>query len=441
MTARDVARAVLRRVEQGEAYATLALGGALGRARLGPADRALATELVYGALRHRTRLDRALAAQAPRGLGGLSAPARIALRVAAYQILELRVPAHAAVDDAVEAVKATAGARVAGFANAVLRKLADRGEPPPPAGLEARLEQVHSLPAWIASRLIGAVGTGEAEAAAAALNQPAPLALRVALRRAGRDQVAARIRSARPDAEIAPSPDLPEALLVARAGALDELPPFQEGLVTAQDVAAQLVGRLVGAAPGERILDACAGVGGKSTHLAELAGDAAAVDAADVSRQKLDLAEDTARRLGLRTIRAVAADLTDPAAPLADRYDRVLLDAPCSGLGVLRRHPEGKWRRRPDEIPALAALQARLLDALAPRVRPGGVLVYSVCTFTDEEGPAQVARFRAAHPEFGPAPPPPDVDWTRFLDAGAVRTFPHRHGTDAFFAVRLLRAT
>src|SRR5262249_41771613 len=186
-------------------------------------------------------------------------------------------------------------------------------------------------------------------------------------------------------------------------------------LITAQDVAAQLVGRLAGAAPGERILDACAGVGGKSTHLAELSGDRAAIDAADLSRQKLDLAEDGARRLGLRGIRAVPADLTAPAAPLAAAYDRVLLDAPCSGLGVLRRHPEGKWRRRPEEIPALAALQARLLDALAPRVRPGGALVYSVCTFTDEEGPAQVARFLAAHPEFAVGAPPPGVDWKPFL--------------------------
>jgi 16S rRNA (cytosine967-C5)-methyltransferase len=423
VSARDLARQVLRRVEQGDAYATLALAGALARSRLSPADRALATELVYGVLRHRSRLDRALAAHAPRGLGGLPAPARIALRLAAYQLLFLRVPAHAAVDDAVGAVKQTAGARVAGFANAILRKLGSLGEPSPPDGLLPRLEALHSLPAWIARELVAAAGEADAEDAAGALNRPPPVALRVNRTRATRDQVAARLAAERPDARVATSPLSGDALLVRGGGALDDLALFQEGLVTAQDVAAQRVGLLCGAAHGERILDACAGVGGKSTHLLELG--AARVDAADVSRRKLDLAEDAARRLGLDGLRAVEADLTRADAPLAGVYDRVLLDAPCTGLGVLRRHPEGKWRRRPEEIGELAALQRRLLDALAPRVRPGGVLVYSVCTFTAAEGPAQLAGFLARHADFEPEE--------------ELRTWPHRDDADAFFAARMRR--
>jgi 16S rRNA (cytosine967-C5)-methyltransferase len=140
-----------------------------------------------------------------------------------------------------------------------------------------------------------------------------------------------------------------------------------------------------------RILDACAGVGGKATHLAELADDAAQIDAADQSRTKLGLLEEAARRLGLTSIRAIACDLLDPAAPLGAGYDLIVLDAPCSGLGVLRRHPDAKWRLTPDAIPRLAALQARLLDAVVPRLGPGGALVYAVCTFTVAEGPAQVA--------------------------------------------------
>jgi len=422
VNARDVARQVLRRVEQGEAYATLALSGALGRSRLSPADRGLATEIVYGVLRHRTRLDRALAAHAARGLGGLSAPAKIALRVAAYQILLLRVPAHAAIDDAVEAVKRTAGTRVGGFANAILRRVATEGEPRPPAGLLERLEQIHSLPAWLARELVAAVGEGEAEAAAEAMNRPPPVALRVNLRRATRAEVVARLTAERPSATVEVSPLAEEALLVRGGGALDDLALFQEGLVTAQDVAAQLVGRMCG--PAERILDACAGVGGKSTHLLELG--ASSVDAADVSRRKLDLAEDAARRLGLSGLRTVEVDLTRPGTALAAEYDRVLLDAPCSGLGVLRRHPEGKWRRRPEEIGELAALQTRLLDALAPRVRPGGALIYSVCTFTAVEGPDQVARFLDGHPDFA-------------RDGDDLRTWPHRHDTDGFYAARMVR--
>jgi len=421
---REAARRVLRRVEQGEAFAALALPGALDEAELSPADRGLATEIAYGVLRHRLRLDRALEAHAPRGLKRLSVPILVALRAAAYQILFLRVPAHAAVDDAVAAVKAAAGPRMAGFANAVLRTLAAEGEPaPPPAtDLAATLEAVHSIPRWLSERMLRAVGREEVIAFAEAMNRPPPVTLRVSLPRIGRDQALARLAAERPQAQVAPSPLAPEAILVHHGGAPETLSLFQEGLVTVQDAAAQRVGRLLGAAPGERLLDACAGVGGKSTHLLQLAGGPCEVHAADVSRRKLDLAEDTARRLGLAGLTAIVTDLTVPVG-LADRYDRILLDAPCSGLGVLRRHPEGKWRRRPRELPALAALQARLLAALLPRLGPGGVLVYAVCTFTEEEGPGQIARILAARPEL-------------HLEE-ELRTYPHREDADAFYAARL----
>jgi 16S rRNA (cytosine967-C5)-methyltransferase len=427
MSAREVARAVLRRVEQGEAYASLALDGALARSRLAPNDRGLATELVYGVLRHRTRLDRAIAAHAPRGVAGLSRPVLIALRVAAYQLLELRIPAHAAVDDAVGAVRAVGGDKLSGFANAVLRKLAASGDPPPPSGLRERLVELHSLPGWIADRLIAAVGPGAAETAAAAFNRAPPVWLRAST---DADAAEAAVRRERPAAEVQRTPRLSEAILVRGAGSLEALEPFRQGLVTAQDLAAQLVGHLAGVRPGERILDACAGVGGKSTHLAQLArraGGPARIDAADLSPRKLDLAVDAARRLGVaEDLTPIQADLADPAAPLAARYDRVLLDAPCSGLGVLRRHPEAKWRRAPDNVTELAALQKRLLAALAPRVAPGGTLVYSVCTFTDEEGSGQIAGFLASHPDFR-------------RDGEPLRTWPHTDDADAFYAVRLVR--
>jgi 16S rRNA (cytosine967-C5)-methyltransferase len=443
MVARDVARLVLRRVEQGEAFAALALAGALDDAHLAGPDRALVTELVYGVLRHRTRLDRALAAHAARGLKTLSPAVMVALRVGAYQLIATRVPPHAAVDDAVAAVRAAADDKVAGFTNAVLRALATRGEPPPPPASDAVrvLEEVHSLPRWLGVRLVAMLGKDEAEAAGAAFNQPAPVTLRVALSRTTRAAVAEAIVAERPGARVDEAVGSPEALLVRGAGAPETLSVFQAGLCTVQDLGAQLVARLLGAAPGERILDACAGVGGKAAHVAELGrmaqaahGGAAAaapleIHAADSSRRKLDLGDDSARRLGLNEIRGFEVDLTDAAAiaqKLAPSYDRVLLDAPCSGLGVLRRHPEAKWRRRPADVVALAALQAKMLQALAPLVRPGGVLVYSVCTMTAEEGPAQIAAFVAAHPEF-------------HLDGPPLTTWPHRDDADAFFAQRLRR--
>ncbi|MSP15469.1 MAG: 16S rRNA (cytosine(967)-C(5))-methyltransferase RsmB [Myxococcales bacterium] len=442
-SARDVAREVLRRVEQEEAYSGLALAAELERAALGQADRGLATEIVYGVLRHRTRLDRALASCAAHGKLQLSLPALIALRVAAYQHFDLRVPDHAVVNDAVGAIREVAGDKVASFANALLRRLCRDGEPPPPPATDvvSVLELVHSVPRWLGAQLIAAVGAKEAVAAATVWNRPPPVTLRVV--RGTRDELAARVREDRPTATVEVSPLLAEALLVRGGGAPETLPAFQDGTCTVQDLGAQLVGRLCDARDGERVLDACAGVGGKATHLLQLAR--VEVHAVDVSERKLDLAMQAARRMRLEAgLRVIVCDLTaPPPGALADDYDRVLLDAPCSGLGVLRRHPETRWRRRPADLPRLVELQARLLDALAPRVRLGGVLVYSVCTFLNEEGPAQVDRFLAAHPEFEPAPPPTAVSGVEFApvldERGHLLTWPHRHDADGFFAARFRR--
>jgi 16S rRNA (cytosine967-C5)-methyltransferase len=416
MNARDLARRVLARVEEG-AYATLALDGELKRARgLSDPDRGLTTELVYGVLKQRRRLDAALAAYAPRGIDGLDDRTLDALRIGAYQILFLRVPDHASVDDAVEAVKHARGSKLAGFANALLRRLAREGEPEPKSpGVRG------SAPDWLvaeAQRRFPA----EVEPFLDALNTPAPLWLRANTLRTSREQVMARLAEERPSARVSPSERTPEALRVEGAGELAATRVFAEGLVSAQDLGAQLVARLVDPQPGERILDACAGVGGKSAHLAALSGGKAAIDSADLSERKLELCMDSARRLGVSSLSPIVCDLADANAPLQPSYQRVLLDAPCSGLGVLRRHPEAKWRERPDAV-ELAALQKQMLDALAPRA--ARVLVYSVCTFTDEEGPRQRDAFLAAHPEF--------------RATAELATWPHRDDADAFFAVRFER--
>jgi 16S rRNA (cytosine967-C5)-methyltransferase len=420
--AREVARRVLARVEEG-AYATLALAGELQRQRPSEADRALATELVYGVLKQRLRLDHSLAALTPRGLDKLDARVRDALRVGAYQILFLRVPAHAAVDDAVEAVKRARGAKLAGFANALLRRLAREGEAPLPDDPIAALSVGESAPRWLVEDALRQFAAPEAREFLASLNRPAPVWLRVNPARATRDQLAARLVEERPQARVQPSAVLEEALRVENAGDVATTRAFGEGWFAVQDLAAQRIGRLVDPRPGEILLDACAGVGGKSTHLLQLSGDRASVDAADLSERKLELCADQSRRLGFSSLRTIAADLRDPRAPLRAEYDRVLLDAPCSGLGVLRRHPEAKWREPPDTR-ALADLQRALLMALLPRVRPGGVLVYSVCTFSDDEGVRQIAALLEAHPELR-------------AEGDPLVTWPHRDDADAFFAQRM----
>jgi len=429
LTPRDVARRVLDRVAKGGAWATLTLDGELARSGLAERDRRLAAELVYGVLRHRARLDRALAAHADLK----RTPPRVvtALRVAAYQLLLLdRVPGYAAVDDAVGAARAAGGAKLAGFCNAVLRKLAAAGEPALPLDPRARLEIEHSLPAWIANELaarardavpphpapviaagLEAGSDDRLATLAAAFSKPAPLIARVNRLRATRDAVIAELQAV--GVTATPIAAAPMALALDGLGNPTRNAGFQAGRWTVQDTGAQLVGLAAAPRPGQRILDACAGVGGKATHLAELAGDAAPIDAADQSATKLALAAEAAHRLGITSLRPHVCDLLDPAAPLATAYDLIVLDAPCSGLGVLRRHPDAKWRLSPDDVPRLAQLQRQLLDAAVARLLPGGALVYSVCTFTRAEGPDQVAalvgrtqlRLVAEHHTW-----PPDAD-------------------------------
>jgi 16S rRNA (cytosine967-C5)-methyltransferase len=418
LTARDVARRVLDRVDKGGAWATPALDGELARSGLDERDRRLAAELVYGVLRHRARIDRALAVHAELK----RTPPRVitVLRVAAYQLLFLdRVPGYAAVDDAVRAARVAGGPRLAGFCNAVLRKLSTAGEPALPGAARARIEVEHSLPAWIVDELAAVAGDRLAELAAA-LAQPAPLIARANRLRTTREALIEQLGGE--GVTAAPVASAPMAIALDGLGDPARSATFNAGAWTVQDTGAQQVALVASPRAGQRILDACAGVGGKSTHLAELADDAAAIDAADQLPTKLALAEHTARRLGLTSIACRACDLLDPAAPLAAAYDLIVLDAPCSGLGVLRRHPDAKWRLQAGDVPRLAGLQRQLLDAVVSRLAPGGALVYSVCTFTLAEGPAQVAAL---------------VERTGLRLVEAHRTWPP--DADAFYIARLER--
>jgi 16S rRNA (cytosine967-C5)-methyltransferase len=422
MTARELARRVLDRVDTGGAWATLALDGELARSGLDDRDRRLATELVYGVLRHRARIDRALAAHAALN----KTPKRVltALRVAAYQVVFLdRVPSYAIVDDAVSAARAVGGPKVAGFANAVLRKLIASGEPALPAGADRvaeRLEIEHSLPAWIADELARAVDSPDQLAeVAAALAKPAPLIARANRLRTTRDALVEHLRAAGATAE--PVAGAESAIRVDGIGDPSRSPSFLAGHWTVQDTGAQRVGDVAAPRAGMTILDACAGVGGKATHLAELSDDRATIHAVDQARGKLELLALTAQRLGITSVHARPADILDTHASQLDaRYDLVVLDAPCTGLGVLRRHPDAKWRLTADDVPRLARLQARLLDAVLPRV--GGALVYSVCTFTRAEGTEQIRTF---------------AERSGLRVVSEVRTWPP--DADAFYIARLER--
>lgn len=418
MSARDVARRVLSRVDEG-AFATLALSGELDRARLAGPDRGLATELVYGVLRWRLRLDAALAAHAPRGLGGLDRHTLNLLRIAALQILLLRVPSHAAVDDAVEACKVGRTQRLAGFVNALLRKLAATGEPQH----VPRTARV-SAPDWLLAHVDRVLpDRATADRALLALCAPPPLWLRGNRRRRSAAEITQRLLAERPDATLLTDPRAPYAIGSHELGDPAKLSVFTDGLATPMDLAAQLVVELGAPRTGQKALDVCAGVGGKSLDLAERG---LLVHAVDQSPRKLGLLADAAHRLGVDAAVTVEERDARAASPATEgAYDLVLVDAPCSGLGVLRRHPEAKWRQPPD-IASLATLQREILTAAARAVRPGGTLVYSVCSFLPDEGEAHLAPFLAAHPDFAVGE--------------RLVTWPHVDDADAFFAVALRRA-
>lgn len=443
-SARVVARRVLARVESGS-YATLALSAEMQRSRLGEKDRRLATEITYGVLRHRSRLDRALASYAHKGLGKLPPGVLLALRVAAYQLLFLeRIPDHAAVDDAVTEVRRVGGPKLGGFANGLLRKLGREGEPPLSEGDDKQsVMERNSFPEWLADLLLERVGEAGLAEAAAGMQKVAPLSLRVNRRRTTVEALAERLQDGE-GAGIELSSMYAWAITATGLGSPEHSQSFADGLWTVQDQAAQLIGAMAEAQQGWRVLDACAGVGGKTTHLAELPLELR-IDAVDLSKRKIGLLKDSIKRLGLEGIVPHVADATRDDATLASDYDLAVLDAPCSGLGVLRRHPEAKWGpdKRP-QIVEIVALQSKLLDAVAARVKPGGVLLYSVCTFTSAEGPQQVASFLARHPEFEMAPPsaksPGDPDWSALLsEDGSFSSWPHINAQDAFYAARMRR--
>ena len=446
---RELARQVLARVEQDGAFANRALTAALDRApSLSPPDRGLATELVYGVLRRRSRLDRALDAVSERGLASLPVDVRIGLRLGAYQILFLdRIPTYAAVNDTVEAMKRAHGQRLAGLANALLRRVAERREPALP---DAAVDPLGLLiiacgfPDWLARLSVRELGPERAVAVATASCEPAPLALR-ANRLAGvtRETLEQALSAERPELSFRASEVAPDGLLVRGLDAPTRTDAFTTGRFAIEDVGAQVVAELCGARPGERILDACAGLGGKTAHLAALAGHDGQIDALDLSAAKLRQAEEQWTRLGARGITPRAVDLTKEFPADTAPYARVLLDAPCSGLGVLRRHPETLLRRTEADLALLAATGRRMLDVVAKVVAPGGVLVYAVCTFDRVEGEDVIGAFLEAHPDFhveAPAVAGGAVPWERLTSAGNfVRLWPDRDDADAFFAARLRR--
>lgn len=410
---RRIAWDVLMRIDRDAAYSHLALDSALADAGLGDADRGLATELVYGTLTWRRALDNLLEGLVRKGVRSLDLEALQALRLGAYQIVFLdRIPVHAATHETVELARAVTNPGATSLVNAVMRRLGELEQPTWWRDEDRTKKPVRwlgdrwSLPNWIANRLIQQFGLDRAESLAAAYASRPPLWAR----RVGKPGDAA-----------------------LRLQRLDDAArrDLDEGRIVIQDRGSQAIVRACPVRPGDTVLDACAGLGGKSLYLAERA---ARVVALDPSHSKLELLGAAGKRVGVADrIEAVPGELQT--ARFDDRFDLVLVDAPCTGLGVIRRHPETRWTRTEADITQLAGLQAELLRHASRWVALGGHLVYSVCTWTREETSRQVERFVAAHPSFSVTPLPEDL--AEFSDDSFLRIYPDVHDCDGFFAAVL----
>jgi len=427
-TSREIALNALVRVDDG-AYSNLLLPAMLRESALDDRDRAFTTDLVYGTLREQRALDYFLAQLSDRALEALDTPVRAALRLGAYQLMH-GVPAHAAVRETVE----VAPERARGYVNAVLRTLARLGPPWPwPDGDEVEALAVRlSYPDWIVERLVADLGVEDARATMAVGNEPAAVALRVNPEMATPEAVARELRAG--GADVARGALVDDALLVRGTGDPARLGPVAEGRATPQDEASQAVVAILDPQPGETVFDVAAAPGGKATDIGERVGEDGRVLAVDIQPGRIRLVAAAARRLGLQSVLRVVADGRALPAPPASA-DRVLVDAPCSGLGVLRRRPEARWRIGPDQVAPLAELQRELLRAAAEVVRPGGVVVYSVCTLTHEE--TSGVDWAARELPGLEAEPPPGPPW-RPRGRGAL-LLPHDAHTDGMFVLRLRR--
>lgn len=442
---RQVAFAALKAVTQKDVYAEVALDRALAKSGLQGGDRALATELVYGCVRRRRSLDALIDAFAKKPAAQQPPDLRVLLHLGLYQLAYLdRVAAAFAVDSTVNLAKANRLGGLAGVTNGILRQyLRQRSSDDPlpialPEDPVQRLAVRHSYPDWIVRDWCDRLGFDEAEQLGQWFNQSPSLYLRVNPLRSDRQTVQEALTAA--GVTVEPVADLSQGLKVQHSGSVSALPGYAEGWWTVQDRSAQWVTELLAPQPGETVADACAAPGGKTTHIAELMGDTGKVWACDRTASRLKKLRHNCDRLGLRSVEIVEGD-SRTLSQFQDTCDRLLLDAPCSGLGTLHRRADLRWRQTPESVAELAQLQGELLAACATWVKPGGVLVYATCTVSPTENEGVVQPFLAAHPNWQIDPPAADSAVAPLATPeGWVRVYPHRQNTDGFFMVRLRRS-
>jgi 16S rRNA (cytosine967-C5)-methyltransferase len=433
--ARLAAFNILHRVEAEGAYASLLLAS---ETEMRADDRALCYELVLGTLRWQLWLNHLMEHYAGRKVESLDAPVRRALRLGLYQLRFLsRIPASAVVNESVNLAYHSRLRSAAPFINAVLRRATREPDYDPAADVADPLERLAvetSHPAWLVERWIKAFGRDEAEAFARANNEAPPQALRIITRRAGEEEVLDELRAA--GAIVQPSRIAPAAWRVQGAVAVLQRLAL-EGKIYLQDEASQLVAHVLDARERERVLDVCAAPGSKTTHIVARTPDLSIIVAGDVHEHRARTILKAATRQGVKRLHVVVHDAENALPYGESSFDRVLVDAPCTGTGTLRRNPEIRWRISAQDILDLSERQQRILTGAARMVRPHGHLVYSTCSVEPEENEEVVARFLDKNDSFkqvvlNALPETPGEN-------GAARTWPHKSGADGFFIASFVR--
>ena len=425
--ARHTAVAVIHEVMSRGAYANITLAKALRTVELRDIDRRFCTELVNGTIKCGTSLDWIIEKFINRPLRKVDTKILAILRAGVYQLFFLdRVPESAAINESVEIAKSVSVGS-SKFVNGVLRSMTrDRQKaafPTDDSPASLALRTFH--PKWLVERWIDQFGLEPTKILLDVDNRPAPITLRVNRLKTNRDELIEQLREAGVEAQ--PSAIVDDGIVCQKLGALDDLKPLTEGLCIVQDESSMLVAHALDPKPDEFVIDCCAAPGGKSTHIAELMDNRGLVIAVDVHEHKLKLINDNARRLGIKIVKPMVLDARELGDEFKQRADRVLIDAPCSGLGVLRRKADLRWRKTLDEIAQLPLLQSEILSSAAEAVKVGGVIVYSTCTLERDENEGVIEKFMAAHDNF-------ELVETRML-------LPHVDGTDGFFFAKLRRVS
>lgn len=446
---RSLAFQALKNIYQKKAYTDVALNRVLKSVdksvELSQTERSFACELVYGIVRRQRTLDALIdllgkkrAAQQPPDL-------RIILHLGLYQLRYLdRIPASAAVNTSVELAKQNGIAKLSGVVNGLLRGYIRRSDNQDPLqSLEsnhsnaiAKLGIKHSFPDWIVETWLEQLPIEEVDRLLAWFNRSPKVDLRVNIIKTSVEEVAKAFKAA--DISFEPIPHLPQGLRLENPGAITELPGYQAGWWVIQDSSAQLVTHLLDPQPGETIIDACAAPGGKTTHIAELMGDSGKIIACDRAVKRLNKVRENAARLQLSSIEIEGGDSRNKS-EFANIADRVLLDAPCSGLGTLHKRPDIRWRQTSQAISELVKLQTELLQQAATWVKPKGILVYATCTLNILENEKVIQSFLENNLNWSIQSLPNAIAQNWLTRSGWLKVYPHRHNMDGFYIVRLVR--